>query len=291
MPLLSDHNLYPGVNAHLNSFLQQPGGGWESFHVRHINDLQAHLDQVLPRGYYALSEKSLQISTYGADADARFQTYSDIAIYRLPTPDPSSAGGTLAPTLSLPMREVLIDLQDEALMSVVIYQVREGRFPGTPITRIELLSPANKPGDSDYRPYLARRLSGLRAGIALVEIDFLHQQRALLPTLPSYPQADAGSAPYSVLISDPRPELMQGKVDAYAIAVDAPLPVLALPLADAETVSLDMGAVYAQTFTSVRVFSQLVDYALDPPAFDKFTPDDQAKIQAILQRIRAESPP
>jgi hypothetical protein len=63
MPIHSKTNLYPGINAHLNSFLQQEGGGWESFHAEHIIDLRRVLAQTLPRGYYAVAEKSLQGET------------------------------------------------------------------------------------------------------------------------------------------------------------------------------------------------------------------------------------
>ncbi len=41
-------NQYPGVNPHLNSALQQPGGGWKGFHSKHITHLAAYLDDVLP---------------------------------------------------------------------------------------------------------------------------------------------------------------------------------------------------------------------------------------------------
>jgi hypothetical protein len=40
MPIHSNHNLYPGVNAHLNSLLQQKNGRWQSFHGAHIEHLQ-----------------------------------------------------------------------------------------------------------------------------------------------------------------------------------------------------------------------------------------------------------
>lgn len=48
---------YLGVNAHLNSFLLQPDGGWEMFHAKHIVVIRQMLDGVLPPDYYAASEK------------------------------------------------------------------------------------------------------------------------------------------------------------------------------------------------------------------------------------------
>jgi len=29
MPIRADRNMYPGINPHLNSALQQSGGGWQ----------------------------------------------------------------------------------------------------------------------------------------------------------------------------------------------------------------------------------------------------------------------
>lgn len=61
MVLQSHNNLFPGVNPLLNSFLQQPDGGWESFHFELINAISHHLDELLPDNYYAIADKGLQI--------------------------------------------------------------------------------------------------------------------------------------------------------------------------------------------------------------------------------------
>ena len=55
-------NQYKGVNAHLNSYLQnEPGGWWEVFHSNHLAHIRDAIDAQLPPGYYALNEKSLQV--------------------------------------------------------------------------------------------------------------------------------------------------------------------------------------------------------------------------------------
>jgi hypothetical protein len=48
MSIRSEKNLYPGINPHLNSFLQQKGGGWQSFHKDYITYLREALDVLLP---------------------------------------------------------------------------------------------------------------------------------------------------------------------------------------------------------------------------------------------------
>ncbi|MDX1994037.1 MAG: DUF4058 family protein [bacterium] len=60
MPLHFPDNRYPGVNAHLNSFLLQPDGGWESFHAHFMNNVCHELNSLLHGDYYVVPEKSLQ---------------------------------------------------------------------------------------------------------------------------------------------------------------------------------------------------------------------------------------
>jgi hypothetical protein len=41
-------------------------------------------------------------------------------------------------------------------------------------------------------------------------------------------------------------------------------------------------------FPATRLFQMVVDYAEDPPNFDRYTPEDQAKIRALLDGIRKQ---
>jgi hypothetical protein len=195
-------NRYPGVNPHLNSFLQSEGGGWESFHARHVIDIASALDNLLPDNYYAIAEKSLQISELGFGSESR-RTRPDISIFQRGelsvTPTYSSAA--TSPTITLPLAYVLED-EDDYLTSVVIYEIEGGRFPGIPVTRIELLSPANKMPHAYYRQYLIKRLETLRGGLCLVEVDYLHETRPVITKLPDcrqYPAPNARRRPYGCL--------------------------------------------------------------------------------------------
>jgi hypothetical protein len=60
-PVRSIKNQYSGLNAHLHS-LWQADGNWDSFHALHISDLAKSLNaSLLPLGYSADVQKSLQI--------------------------------------------------------------------------------------------------------------------------------------------------------------------------------------------------------------------------------------
>lgn len=284
-------NRYPGVNAHLNSFLQQRGGGWESFHARYISEMQVLLDQVLPPNYYAISEKSLQITQYGVEEHRTSSIYPDVSIFRHAAQPsvPSHAEEGTAPTLTLPIRQVMAIEEEETVNSVVIYEYASGQIPGKPVVRIELLSPANKPQGSDYSGYMKRRSDALRSAVTLVEIDFLHKQRPLLPGLASYPDRAPGAVPYLVLVTDPHPDVANGLISLFEVPVDAPLPKVRIPLVGEESVILDCISAYNHVIETTRVFRLVVDYSTDPVDFDTFSEDDQQKIQAILKRVREQS--
>jgi hypothetical protein len=242
MPIHSDKNLYPGINAHLNSFLQQEDGGWESFHADHIGQLRQALEAVLPANYYAMIEKC-----FGND-------------------------------------------EDDYLSSIVIFEFESGKLPGRPVTRIELLSPANKPGNAYYWQYIAKRRATLQAELSLVEIDYLHETRPLLHQFPSYPDGEAGAFPYLVLVSDPRPKLQEGHLDLYGIGVDKPLPLVNIPLAGDDRVTMNLSDAYQKTFENARLYRLVVDYAEEPVNVDRYQPDDQMKIRTLLDDIRRTYP-
>src|SRR5438093_1416633 len=63
MRVLSNHNQYKGINAHLQSRLQETNGGWSSFHDQHIHEIARALNRILPPNYYASTEDSMQIKT------------------------------------------------------------------------------------------------------------------------------------------------------------------------------------------------------------------------------------
>jgi len=289
MPIHSEKNLYPGINAHISSILQNEPGGWETFHTDYLTLLRLAIDVELPPGYFARSERSLQIGAFdaGDNTEEHTRIKPDITIFR--NPRSGSATGVAvpeayAPIMTLPISETLEE--EDELSGVVIYQAGEGGVLGRPITRIEVLSPANKPGRSNYGQYTVKRLGALKSGMRLVEIDYLHQTPPIIWVLPDYSNEEPGAYPYSIIVSDPRPTFEKGTTAIYAFDVDDPIPVIHVPLAGADKVKIDFGAVYNQLYESSRFFHQVVDYEQDPPAFDRYSEADRERIQKLLADIR-----
>lgn len=111
MPIYSRRNLYPGVNPHLNSYLQQSGGNWQMFHARHVADIASLLDRQLPDYCLAVSESSLQISG-AVDDDAPNGESSrriepDVAVYYEGGESLSATTPLNTPTLIFPTQDVL----------------------------------------------------------------------------------------------------------------------------------------------------------------------------------------
>lgn len=275
MPIFAKTNQYPGINPHLNSYLQHEAGGWENFHSVYVVYLFEVLDEVLPPGYFARSEKSLQISEILTKPDVTiFRTHLSIEkVYAEPA---------TAPTTVLPILATLDE--EETLNAVMIYQA-EGGPSGRPITRIELLSPANKASGSHHPKYTVKRLQTLQSGLRLVELDFLHESPPILSNIASYPDHEANAQPYNVFVSDPRPTLEQGQMTGYAIGVMDMLPKIVLPLAGADKIAFDLGEVYTRTFNRSRFFQSIVDYEQVPVYFDRYHQDDQTRIRQHMKTL------
>ncbi len=288
MPIYSAKNLYPGVNPHLNSALQLKGGGWEMFHTEFITAIRRALDVHLPPNYYATSEKSLQLSEIGLDHLRDSTARPDISVVQNRETDSAPAAAVAAqPTLTLALDDAL-SAEEDYLKAVSVYEFNLGQFPGRLVTRIEMLSPANKlPYRSTFEQYLIKRLETLRAGVNLVEIDLLHTSRPILKALPSYYDNEADAFPYMILVSFPHQNDQRGYTAVYGIGVDDALPQVALPLAERETVAVNLGEIYNRLFTETRVFQLIPDYAAEPAQFERYQPQDRQRIRARMAQIAA----
>jgi hypothetical protein len=287
MPIHSKTNLYPGINAHLNSYLQAEFGGWRSFHADHIFVLSRVIEESLPPGYYIRIETSLQIDTLDdGDPYHRSITIPDISVLHqtaFVTPSSLPSVQVASPTFTIPVLETLAE--EDTLSGVVVYEA--GTSTARPILRVELLSPANKPRGSHHEQYLVKRASTLRGELSLIEIDYLHETPPLLIHQPRYPRA-IGSQPYSIILTDPRPALEESNSEVYLWSVTDPLPNILVKLIGKDEFTLRFGEAYNRTFESSRFYTTIVDYAIDPVNFDRYREDDQAKIRALLETIRRE---
>src|SRR5690606_26037568 len=160
--------------------------GWESFHAAHITHLTQEIDSLLPEGYYVLNEKSLQLSTFNLKTEEKgiSRTRPDVGIYK---DQPVSSGWENAvaasPAMTLPIVKTVIE--EDPPSAVVIYRAEPGRQE-VPVTRLELLSPGNKPGGSHFSQYIAKRNQTLDTSINLVEIDYLHESPSPVWGVASY---------------------------------------------------------------------------------------------------------
>jgi len=276
---------YPGINPHLNSHLQSPGGGWESFHAVYLQKLEDALEAALPDNYYAISEKSLQITHIDPPSTATRRTKPDTIVIKTDDQqhsDPSSTAVS-TPTITLPVTDGF-DEEDD-LMGVVIYRFELGDLPGEPITRIELLSPGNKPGGAHYPQYIHSRRVTLQAGLRLIEIDWLHETRPVIPTIPVYRMHD-DAYPYHVIVNDPRPSLSKGQTHVYGFRVCDVIPIINLPLNTRDTVTVDFGHIYHQTVNNRRAFQLMTDYTTEPARFNTYDATDQHCIHTTMATIR-----
>jgi hypothetical protein len=294
MPIQSRKNQYVGVNAHLNSVLQNEPFDWESFHSEHLGHVRDSLQNQLPEGYFARLERSFQIRADGNGSAKPNRTRPDIFVsYAKPlsrTRLESSTASSAMPTATIALAKTLQREDEDYLDSVVIYKVESSGRIGIPVTRLELLSPANKPPKIGYQAYLDKREDTLRSGVRLVELDYLHQTRSPLAVLPSYPNRETGSSPYLVLVSDPRPSIDEAETKIYGFNADEPVPIIHIPLAENDVLSFDFGAVYNITFERNPYYRLVVDYEQLPERFDTYSPADQARIRARMEAvIRAQA--
>jgi len=286
MAIRSSKNEYHGINAHLHSYFQSKGG-WSSFHTSYITDLAKAIDAKLPLGYLVDLEQSLQIREFHTESGERLRKPTpDITIYdtQPSTQRPISPEGGTTATLVQPVIDT-IELDEQAYYTaILIYAVGEDESLGRAITRIELLSPTNKSGEG-YLQYREKRATALRIGVGLIEIDYLHETDSPIKGVPSYSRRQPGSHAYTITVNDPKPSLEKGLSKTFGFSVDDPIPMIDIPLAGEESLSLDFGAVYNQTFVSLGAYSHRVDYEQLPENFQSYNEADQERIREVMRRV------
>lgn len=287
-------NQYLGINAHLHSDWQARGG-WGEFHTSYIVELTRALKtQLLPLGYTAGIQESLQIRRID---DTKERPTSDITIYdnepnRLREAAVAYGSDTHQMILTLPdVIEDDDDLSEATYKAIALYEVETRRQGGQPIAWLELLSRSNKPGGRDADTYRTKRRALLESGLVLVEIDYLHESPPTFSRIPNYrtrgrrQQAEPGAHPYRLLVIDPRPNFAKGKVYTYQFDVDEPLPSITIPLRGEDRVIFDFGPPYHKILADMLFAYEWVDYSQLPMNFDRYTKQDQARVAARMLAV------
>lgn len=283
-------NPFKGVNPHLNSELQTPGTNndpalWASFHAHHVTNIAEVLNQQLPENYVAYTEQSLQVRGVDwGDEVVSHRPRPDVSVYQTVSRTQSPfAEAVIAPDWEATLAEALEPIEYYA--AVVIRQPGTQNRLGKIVARLELLSPANKPDGSHAAAYRDRRVESLASGVPLIEIDYLHESATVIPKLPVYPH-ESGSYPYTVAVSDPRPDWQTGQVKVYGAVVNQPLPRVPIPLAGAEGIVFDFDPVYQHTFKARRSHTLIKSYDTPPVRFETYSQADQKRILQHITELR-----
>jgi Tfp pilus assembly protein PilZ len=291
MPIIRRENPYQGVNAHLHSLLQNSFAGWEEFHGIFISDMTRAIDTILPARYRASAQRSLQITSLSAEVitqGGQWLVESDVSINQPQRVTSGSEGmGTAtasAPTMTIPFMDAY-QSAEEFLRAVAIVDIEDKREHSTPVAWIEIISPTNKPPGAGYAAYATKRADALAGGIVFVEVDLLHESRPVQPRLFAYPQK-AGSTPYYVTLTDPRRPFQINHVEIYEFRVDEPFPRVRIPLLDDDSVIVDFGRIYQQSFSSLRAFWEVIDYESEPVHMERYSLDDQTRIRGVMAMLQ-----
>jgi hypothetical protein len=269
-------NQYPGINAHLHSYWQG-AKKWNRFHNVHIADLMKLLRaQLRPMGYTATIEESLQIrrtgeSTHEPKSDLLIRDMSFQPAARFPRRLESSA-----PVITI---EALLGDEDREhpYSAVAIYVQTEEAIQGEPVAWIEILSPTNKRGGPDTGRYVQKRDLLLQTRLVFIELDYLHETPPTFWRLADYSHDEIEAFPYRIVVADPLPDEKTGLAYPYEFSVDQSIPTVKIPLNGDDVIDFDFNHAYRKTFEE-SLYGDDVDYNQLPMNFDRYHPDDQAKI-------------
>lgn len=184
---------------------------------------------------------------------------------------------------SMQFREA-IDTEEATYSAVAIRQIISNNQIGQVVAWLELLSPSNKRGGSGEAQYQHKRTQPLHGGIVLIELDYLHHTPPIMRRIPSYPDGDDGAYPYTISLTDPRPDLKTGKLRVYGFGVDTPIPTIEIPLLNGDKIVVDFDGIYQHTFTSLRAYSLRADYDHLPHPIEAYHPQDRETIEAVMKR-------
>lgn len=213
----------------------EQGRYFQQLHAQMIGRLVSDLnDRLLPDGYFAGQEASLQIAA-GREPDLYVQWMHPGREER------SSFDYALAAEETLAAPGIALD-ERPRLKGVQIYERASGHL----VTVVEIISPRNKSAAHTIHAYRDRRAElVLRAGINVVELDLTRSVQRLL-------NADLTRQTayhFAVFLPDDLPRIVP-------IALSAALPRVALPLRG-EVVPVELAPLYRDSYRGLRLAQQM----------------------------------
>lgn len=282
MPLKFQRNLYPGINAHLQSEVLA-AGRWLGYHNHIITALEASLNRHLPPGYIAVSEESIQMRRpdihIEATGESRHPPHHD-----LPAPfQPDTRVEEHIP------EALLIQTEEEIEKPIGIGIYVERDHPDMPpLIWIEVLSPSNKAGES-LGKYIEKRREVLYRGTTFVEIDLIPGISTSLPAIPDYdtPGDETEHHPYHIWFINPVVTRDEPGFFAHAaFTVSDTIPDIRLRLLDRDSVLMKLGEAYESMFATNPGWGRQTDYAIPPVHVENYVQfRDQVWIAGLMKTI------
>lgn len=215
---------FPGMDPYLED-------EWSGVHVLLLSAIASALNRSLPAGLQAKPEEQVRIGTIAGERLHGFRP--DVALLEVPAyrsrQHPVESGGV---AVAEPVRIEYLS----APVPVRNIEIVDTKNHNRVVTAIEVLSPWNKlPGDLN-RAYRKKTKQYERAGASWVEIDLLRSTRSRLAvTWDDFAPADRNQ--YAIVIYD----ALDARIDAYPFGVQDAIPVVAIPLREADpVVALDI---------------------------------------------------
>ncbi len=252
-------NPFPGMDPYLEGPL------WSVVHHNLIEEFARQLTLKLRPKYRARTEERVVVTAPDP---------IEVAVVRRRSPDVSvvstvsGAGGeSAAATLVAPLTQEFLPRESLTETFLEIRTVGDGHL----VTAIELLSPTNKRGEGAAE-YQHTRREILASEVHLLEIDLLRIGESFPVTGP------LPSVPYFVFLSraNRRP-----KVEIWPIPLEAPLPVVPVPLlAGDPDAELDIGLAF-RTIYDLFEYDGDLDYSGAPAI--PLSPEQSAWSDACLR--------
>jgi Uma2 family endonuclease len=242
---------------------------WSGVHVHLIAYISEALQPVLPSGLRARPEERVLLEDNSDESGVYY--VPDVAVVRNRAPARATDSAVAAVAVPDPF---IIELGDPVVDRFV--QIVDTRNGNRVVTVIEILSPWNKAAGRLNRDYLKKLDDYRRAGVNVVEIDFLRSPRVHLQITDQHLPADR-RAPYLISVF----RATHRRWELYPLSLRAPVPAIPVPLRPNDPdVILQLQPLLDRAYTAGG--HDDIDYA--QPPHPPLAPDDDAWAQDLLRK-------